>query len=116
MLRSGSAAVGGEVRRLDAARRARLHTLGAAAPPITPPEGSTCTFAKGLTTCVQTTGIVTVSVLLIPDDTCPTGFRLRVTRSSETTTTTTVFSGMHQLGEPTTVTTRTGATTSEECE
>jgi hypothetical protein len=93
-----------------------LPASATAKPPITPPEGSTCTFAKGLTTCVQTTGTVSTAIELIPDDTCPTGFRLRITRSSETTTTTTVFRGTHQLGEPTTETTTTGPTTTEECE
>jgi hypothetical protein len=93
-----------------------LPASATAKPPVTPPEGSTCTFAKGLTTCVQSIGFVTVAVEQIPDDTCPTGFRLRITESSSITTTTWVFRGMHQLGEPTTETTTTGPTTTERCE
>jgi hypothetical protein len=93
-----------------------LPASAAAAPPITPPGFSTCTFAQGLTTCAQSIGFVLVAVERIEDATCPTGIRLRETKQSETTTTTWVFRGMHQLGEPTTETTRTPPTTTEECE
>ena len=93
-----------------------LPAAATAKPPITTPEGSTCTFERGLTTCVQSIGFATVAVLQIPDSTCPTGIRLRITESSEITTTTWVFRGMHQLGEPRTETTRTGPTTTERCE
>jgi hypothetical protein len=93
-----------------------LPASAAAAPPITPPGFSTCTFAMGLTTCVQSLVFVSVTVEEIEDATCPTGIRLRITEESETTTTTWVFRGVHQLGEPTTETTRTPPTTTEKCE
>jgi hypothetical protein len=74
-----------------------------AEPPITPPSGSTCTFHKGLTTCVESLlGFHRVSIQTgIPDPSCPPPLLLtRVERTSGFFTTTTVFRGMHQVGEP----------------
>jgi hypothetical protein len=89
-----------------------LPASASAAPPITPPGFSTCTFAKGLTTCVQGTGTGFQLVEEIDDPSCPvTEKRLQIREGSSTTTTTWVFRGMPQLGEPTTETTTTGPTT-----
>ena len=82
-----------------------LPASAAAEPPITPPEGSTCTFDSGITTCVQRIGFGTVGVVMIEDRSCPSGFAERRTETTSITTTTMVFRGTHQRGEPTTETT-----------
>lgn len=73
-------------------------------PPITPPEGTTCTFARGITTCVKQIGFGTVGIVFIEDESCPSGIAERRTETISTTTTTTVFRGTHQQGEPRTET------------
>jgi hypothetical protein len=89
-----------------------LSASASAAPPITPPGFSTCTFSMGLTTCAQATGSAYQLVGEIYDPSCPeTEKRVQITEGSSTTTTTWVFRGMQQLGEPTTETTTTGPTT-----
>jgi hypothetical protein len=87
-----------------------------AKPPITPPEGSTCTFAKGHTTCIRSIGTAfAFETEPFPFAGCASGWAAQRTEGSETTTTTWVFRGMHQLGEPTSVTTTTGPTTTTRC-
>jgi hypothetical protein len=68
-------------------------------------EGSTCSFEEGLTTCVVSFGQGTVLVQRIDDPSCPSGIAERQTTTVSITTTTTVFRGIHQLGEPRTETT-----------
>ena len=67
---------------------------------MTPPDGSTCTFDHGMTTCVQTLGFATISIEPIDDPSCPSGQAERVTETTGTETTTWVFRGPHQLGDP----------------
>jgi hypothetical protein len=88
-----------------AAVAAALPASASADPPITPPEGSTCTFEAGLTTCVQSIGFGSVVVQQIDDPSCPSGIAERRTTTTSITTTTTVFRGTHQMGEPRTETT-----------
>jgi hypothetical protein len=77
-----------------------LATSASAAPPVIPPDGSTCTFHRGLTTCVQSSGFGTVAVEIIDDPSCPSGKAERQTETTTIRTTTTVFRGTHQRGEP----------------
>src|SRR5215208_5875297 len=76
-----------------------------AVPPVIPPQGSTCTFHSGLTTCVHSVGFGTVGVEIVDDPSCPSGKAERETETTITETTTTVFRGTRQLGEPRTDTT-----------
>jgi hypothetical protein len=89
-----------------------LPASASAAPPVIPPEGATCTFQHGLTTCVQSSGFATVGIVNIDDPTCPSGQAEQRTETTTIETTTTVFRGTHQLGEPQvdTTTTRTVTT------
>ena len=41
-----------------------LPASASAKPPIAPPEGTTCTFARGITTCVKQIGFGTVGSCL----------------------------------------------------
>jgi hypothetical protein len=82
-----------------------LAPSASAVPPVIPPEGSTCTFHRGLTTCVHSVGFGTVGVEIIDDRSCPSGKAERQTETTITETTTTVFRGTRQLGEPRTDTT-----------
>jgi hypothetical protein len=75
-----------------------------AEPPVDEPPGSTCTFEKGITTCVQAFGIGSVLVEEIDDPSCPSGRDERQTRTTTIVRTITVFRGTHQLGEPRTET------------
>jgi hypothetical protein len=77
-----------------------LPATASADPPVPAPPGSTCTFAGGLTTCVEQFGVVGVVVERINDPSCPSGLAERVTTTQTLVTTTTVFRGTHQLGEP----------------
>ena len=88
-----------------------LPASASAQPPITPPEGSTCTFARGLTTCIAQIGVGSVLVVRFDDPSCPSGMAERRTTTSSITTTTTVFRGVHQLGEPRTETVTNSSTT-----
>ena len=89
-----------------------LPASASAEPPITPPEGSTCTFHSVLTTCVRSIGFGTVAVGIIDDRSCLSGKAEQQTETTTTETTTTVFRGTHQLGEPhTDITTSTTVTT-----
>jgi hypothetical protein len=83
---------------------AGLPASASADPPITPPEGTTCTFDSGITTCVRGFGIGTALVEEIDDPSCPSGRAQRVTETFRTTTTTFVFRGTHQQGDPRTET------------
>lgn len=76
-----------------------------AAPPVNPPDGSTCTFHSGLTTCVQSTGLGSVTLVIIDDPSCASGQAERRTETLTTVTTTTIFRGTQQLGDPQTETT-----------
>jgi hypothetical protein len=91
-----------------------LPASAAAEPPITPPEGSTCTFDSGITTCVVRIGFGTVGVVTMKDRSCPSGFAEEQTTTTSIITTTTVFRGVHQRGEPTTETT-TSRTVTRSC-
>ena len=64
-----------------------------------PPDGATCTFHHGLTTCVQSSGFATMGIN-IDDPNCPSGKAEQQTETTTIETTTTVFRGTHQLGEP----------------
>jgi hypothetical protein len=86
---------------------AALPASASADPPITPPEGASCTFERGITTCVQRTGIGFGTVETIDDPSCPSGQAQRFTETFIITTTTTVFRGTQQQGEPQTETQRT---------
>jgi hypothetical protein len=69
-------------------------------PPIDAPPGSTCTFARGVTTCVKAFGFGTEGVVEVDHPNCPSG---RAEHQTETITierTITVFRGTHQLGDP----------------
>ena len=88
-----------------------LPASASADPPITPPEGSTCTFERGITTCVQAIGIGAGTIEEIDDPSCPSGRAVRRTERFSITTTTTVFRGTHQQGDPTTETHTTTTTT-----
>ena len=91
-----------------------LPASASAEPPITPPEGSTCTFHRGLTTCVRSIGFGTVAVGIIDDRSCPSDEAEQQTERTTTETTTTVFRGTRQLGEPHTDTT-TSTTVTTNC-
>jgi hypothetical protein len=82
-----------------------LPASASAVPPVIPPEGSACTFHRGLTTCVHSGGFGTVGVEIVDDRSCPSGKAERLTDTTITETTTTVFRGTRQLGEPRTETT-----------
>jgi hypothetical protein len=82
-----------------------LPASASAAPPVIPPDGATCTFHHGLTTCVQSSGFATVGIVNIDDPNCPSGKAEQQTETTTIETTTTVFRGTHQLGEPKTDTT-----------
>lgn len=69
-------------------------------PPITPPDGATCTFRAGITTCVQSFGTGTRTETTFADPRCPSGEARSVTTSFTTVTTTTRFRGTHQQGPP----------------
>ncbi len=82
-----------------------LAASASAAPPVIPPDGATCTFHHGLTTCVQSSGFATVGIVNIDDPNCASGKAEQQTETTTIETTTTVFRGTHQLGEPQTDTT-----------
>jgi hypothetical protein len=79
-----------------------------------PAGGATCTFEHGLTTCVQSSGFATVGIVNIDDPTCQSGQAEQRTETTTIETTTTVFRGTHQLGEPQTDTT-TSTTVTTNC-
>jgi hypothetical protein len=81
-----------------------LPATASAVPPVIPPAGSTCTFQHGLTNCVHSSGFGTVGVEIVDDPSCPSGKAERITDTTITETTTTVFRGTRQLGEPRTET------------
>jgi hypothetical protein len=91
-----------------------LPASASAAPPVIPPEGATCTFQHGLTTCVQSSGFGTVGIVNIDDPNCPSGEAEQRTETTTIETTTTVFRGTHQRGEPQTDTT-TSTTVTTNC-
>jgi len=91
-----------------------LPASASAAPPVVPPPGATCTFQHGLTTCVQSRGFATVGIVNIDDPSCPSGEAEQQTETTTIETTTTVFRGTHQLGEPRTDTT-TNTTVTTNC-
>jgi hypothetical protein len=82
-----------------------LPASASAVPPVIPPEGSACMFHRGLTTCVHSGGFGTVGVEIVDYPSCPSGKAERLTDTTITETTTTVFRGTRQLGEPRTETT-----------
>jgi hypothetical protein len=89
-----------------------LPASASAEPPVIPPEGATCTFHRGLTTCLRSIGFGTGAGVIIDDPSCPSGKADQQTETTTTETTTTVFRGTHQLGEQhTDVATRTTVTT-----
>jgi hypothetical protein len=80
-----------------------------AVPPVSPPEGSVCTFEGGITTCVQTLRLVSEQSVRFSDPSCPSGVAERRTVTTTTITNTTVFRGTRMVGEP-----QTSETTSTE--
>jgi hypothetical protein len=82
-----------------------LPASASAEPPVDAPPDSTCTFAKGITTCVEALG-GTGSVLIehVEDPTCLSGIRENRTELTSIDRRITVFRGRHQLGEPRTET------------
>lgn len=81
-----------------------LPASASAKPPVDAPPDSTCTFARGLTTCVKAVGFGTVAVVVVDDPNCPSGSAEHRTETTTIERTITVFRGMHQLGEPRTET------------
>jgi hypothetical protein len=77
-----------------------LPAPASADPPVDAPPGSTCTFARGITTCVEEFVVVGQVVERFSDPSCPSGLAERVTTTQTFVTTTTIFRGKHQLGEP----------------
>jgi len=82
-----------------------LPASASAVPPVVPPEGTSCTFHHGLTTCVRSIGFGTVGVVGIDDRNCSSGKAEQRTETTVIETTTTVFRGTHQTGDPQTHTT-----------
>jgi hypothetical protein len=82
-----------------------LPASASADPPVDAPPDSTCTFARGITTCVEFLG-GTGSVLIerVEDLSCPSGIRENRTETTSIDRRITVFRGTHQLGEPRTET------------
>jgi len=90
-----------------------LPASATADPPVDAPPGSTCTFAQGITTCIEQVGFGSIGIQQFSDPSCPSGLAQRETRTQTIVTTTTAFRGTHQLGEPRTESeTTTSVTTS----
>jgi hypothetical protein len=82
-----------------------LPASASAKPPVDAPPDSTCTFAKGITTCVEFLGGVGfILIEPISDPSCPSGMAQRQTETRVTENRITVFRGTHQQGEPRTET------------
>jgi hypothetical protein len=82
---------------------AGLPASASADPPITPPEGSTCTFEKGITTCVEPLfgfGSVLVEEIDVDPAICPSGRAEHRITTRTIVKRVTVFRGMHQQGDP----------------
>ena len=82
-----------------------LPASASAQPPVDAPPGSTCTFAKGITTCVETLSVlIGRGVGVIDDPDCPSGRAQLVTETTTIERRITVFRGTHQQGDPRTET------------
>jgi hypothetical protein len=94
-----------------------LPASASAEPPVDAPPGSTCTFAKGITTCVQASGFGSIFIeeIEVEPEICPSGRAVRQTRTSTIVRTITVFRGPHQLGEPRTETETSPPTVTTNC-